>query len=333
MVTQAPHYVAIVAGNGYTKARSGNKRKTFSSVIAPEQGGIKFDGLKGSTDFVMSYAGQRFAIGDSAYSLSQIQTVRMDRSRICTPFYKQLFIAALISVVPEGGEIVAVITLPLQWYDKREEIKAFLKESYEVKIAGKTIVYDVTDVRAVPEGFGVLCFNMIDDNGVIVDETFGQRPVGVIEIGTGTTDLSFFDGLKINRAKSAGLPHGLGEVWMGIGADISSRIGRDLELHEVDRIIRDGGFFDMGEWVEIAPYVDIHMPSLADYTQGQVGLRWGDRGREASVILVAGGGCTPLYDYFDYPHAIKSPKPWMTDMEGIYRYLLFKRAMELQQRK
>lgn len=333
MVTQAPHYVSIVVGNGYTKARSGNKRKSFSSVIAPEQGGIKFDGLKSSSDFIVSFQGQRFAIGESAYSLSQIQTVRMDRSRIGTDFYKQLFVAALISVVPEGGDIVAIITLPLSWYDKRDDIKNDLKNAYEVKVGSKTISYNVTDVRAVPEGFGVLCYSMIDDNGIIVDESFGQRPVGVVEIGTGTTDLSFFDGLKINRGKSAGLPHGLAEVWLGIGAEISSRLGRDLELHDVDNIIAAGGFYDYQKWVEIEPYIATYMPTLADYIQGQVGLRWGERGREASTILVAGGGCTPLYDYFDYPHAIKSNKPWMTDMEGIYRYLLFKRAMELQQRK
>lgn len=318
---------AVVIGNGFTKTWTLNEktRRIFPSVVAAEQSGISFDGFKSAKDLVIEYDGQRFAVGDSARKLGRIQTVQMDRSRVNSPFYKQLFAAALATMFPSSGNVDVVITLPLSWYESREDVKKRLVGEWLIKTGSKTLELNVTRVRAVPEGFGVLAMHMLDTNGSIHNADLARMSVGVCEIGTGTTDLSFFENLELIRAKSTGMNLGLVFVWQSIQADILKDTGRELALHAVDKAIREGVFNDFGKPINMDKYTKRYMPQLAASIDGGIGTNWGERGREANYIFIAGGGGPQTFPYMQsYPHAAKVDNAVTADADGAFRYGLFK---------
>lgn len=317
--------VAIIIGNGFTKTWSLDKQVIFSSVIAVEQSGIDFAGFKAGNDFVIEYEGKRLAIGEAAWKLGRMRLSLMDRSRVGSDFYVQLFAAALAATIRESGPVSAVITLPIQWYAERESVKDKLKGEYVVVKDKKKYTYTLTarDIRIIPEGFGVLASQMLDDNGCIERREIASSVAGIVEIGTGTTDLSLFNALELVPVKSKGLEIGLRDVWESVQADLNKDLGRELELHRIDRAIREGSFKDSGKVIDMTPYIKKHMPSLAMAISSDIDNRW-ESGRLADGIYFAGGGAPQLYSYFKYKHGKLVDKAHVADAYGAFLYGMFR---------
>jgi plasmid segregation protein ParM len=331
--------ISFVIGNGYVKTWSATKQAIFPSVVATEQAGIDFSGFKTARDVVIEYEGQRYAIGDSVRRLARIPITQMDRSRVKDDIYKVLLSAALVATTKDSGPVSAVLTMPLQWYAQREEVKHFLEGEYIVGHNGKTYTYSLQadDIRMIPEGFGVLCLQYLDEQGCPARSNIERATVGVVEVGTGTTDLSFFNALSIVPIRSRGLPYGLSQVWRGVQADIDQNYHRDFTLHEIDDLIRAGRFKHNGEVKRVDQYVEAHMPTFAQAVSAEIKNLW-DSGAAADHIYIAGGGGPQIYPYLQYkkgqptdeqpqptfPHAELTDRAWTADAEGAYRYGMFR---------
>ncbi len=320
-----PSLVACVIGNGFVKTFAGDRPIIFPSVIATEQAGIDFSGFKSSADFVIEFDKKRLAIGDTAWKLGRMRMTQMDRSRVGSEFYCQLFAAALVSTIKESGPVNVVLTLPIGWYAKRDEVRDKMKGEYTIKRDKKTFTYEISarNIRIIPEGFGVLAAQMLDDQGCITRREIGSATVGIVEIGTGTTDLSLFQSLELVPVKSRGVDIGLKDVWEAIQADINEDHGRELELHKIDEAIWTGAFKDSGEIVNVKPYVKKHMPSLANAIAAEINNRW-DGGRIADGIYFAGGGAPQCYPYLSYRHGKLVDQSHIADALGAYLYGLFR---------
>lgn len=315
-------YIAgIIIGNGFVKRADESGLTISPSVIAVEQAGIDFSGFKSSKDFVIEFEGQRLALGDSARKLGRLQLVEMDRSRVETPYYKSLLAGALVNPPMPEGEVTVVITLPLAQYMERDRVKKFLAGCYQIKRGNRTYTYDLPakNIRIVPEGFGVLAAQLLDPSGSVRDAGIAKANIAIIESGTKTTDFSFFEKLELIPVKSAGKNVGLNDVWRSIAADLYKDTGRELDLHEVDQAIQDGGFRDSGVLINIKPYIKRHMPTLAGVVTAEANALW-DGGREADGIYVAGGGGPQIYPMLPYAHAKLADQAWGTDAIGAYWY-------------
>jgi hypothetical protein len=327
---------SFVIGNGWTKTWSAGDRALFESVIATEQGGVNFSGFKSNSDFVIEFRGGRFAVGQRTVSkLGRIPTVSMDRSRVGTDFYKTLFAAALIQSVKVSGPISAVFTMPLAWYEDRERVKGLMEGEYEVVFNRKKYTYtlDKHDIRIIPEGFGVLALQYLDEQGCTVNRNIMKASVGVVEIGTGTTDFSFFKALEIQPNKSVGKPVGLSEVWRGVAADIlKSPTKREFTLHDIDEIIRQGAYKHKGIPQDVTQFVKRHMPGLATAISGDINDMW-EGGSLADAIYFAGGGAAQTKSYFSYDHQQFVDSGHTADAEGAYRYGLFRMRQNANVRK
>lgn len=320
-----PALGAFVLGNGFTKAYAGDKPVVFPSVVATEQAGIDFSGFKGRSDFVIEFEDKHLAIGETAWKLGRMRMTQMDRSRVGTEFYRQLFAAALTMTIKESGPVNVVLTLPIGWYAKRDEVRSKMKGVYTVKRDKKTYTYEISarDIRIIPEGFGVLAGQMLDNDGCIVRREVASATVGIVEIGTGTTDLSLFQSLELVPVKSRGVDIGLKDVWEAIQAEINEDYGRELELHKIDAAIWSGAFRDSGVEINVKPYVKKHMPSLANAIAAEINNRW-DGGRLADAIYFAGGGAPQCYPLIRFRHGLLVQDSHVADARGAYLYGLFR---------
>lgn len=343
MAANGVRVASIVVGTGFVKAFGENDMSAlFPSITAHVGSGVEFNGFSAddeqSNDFVIDYDKTKLAIGTSAWRKGTVLMTQMDRTRIGSPFYRNLFAAALTQVVPPGRHYVhVVLTLPLEWYVKREEVKASLSGYYEITCRGQQycLQVDHDGLRIVPEGFGIVAGQMLDAVGNIIQTgeyaddgselNINTARVGVIEIGTRTIDLSFFDRLQYVQSKSLGLEVGLSSVWTQVQRWISRQYGRSLSLHEIDTAIRLGVFRHNGEAISITTYTQPLIAELGSYAYSEASRLW-DGGSFADVIFTGGGGGPQVWSANPppYPHAQLVNNAHTADAYGAFLYGLFR---------
>lgn len=316
---------AIVVGNGFVKTYREGTSVIYPSIVGEDQGGLDFDGLSTSKDRVIDFEGKRYAIGETAWRLSIVQQTQMDRSRIGKPFYRTLFASALAATFAQSGEVSVVITLPVAWYRKRDEVRNQLAGIYKVGVGKKQLTFDLPpeNLRIVPEGFGVLAAQLLDAEGTVKRSNLSKSMVGIVEVGTGTTDFSLFNGLELVPVKSDGIDKGLRIVWDAVSGDIERAYGRRLEPHEIDRAILKGAFKDSGAVRDVTIFTKSRMPMLSTAIQSWIDGTW-DSGRIADVIFFGGGGAPQVKSYFHYPHQEFVDDGYIQDALGSFRFGLFK---------
>lgn len=291
---------AIKVGNGWTDTAFWRGKSLcldgFPSVLADDASVITFDGLNSGSDMILEMDGRRIAIGESAFKMSTMPQALMGRSRVNTDFFRALFVAALCVSTPRSGEVSVILSLPLMWYEQRESVKRDLERSFDVCWNGERRVYDVTKIRIVPEGFGALCASVLDRQGnVVADESLTEYMVGVVEIGTDTTDMPLFDALELISARSTTVRAGLRDVWEYVQSQIGKLYHRDFALHEVDSVIQAGGFYQGDEWVDVTVIAESAFRNLARKLRAEISNIWSD-GKAVRQMILAGGGALSAYN-------------------------------------
>jgi plasmid segregation protein ParM len=316
-------------GNGFVKSKSSSATAVFPSVIATEQGALSFDGFNSGDDFVIEFESNRYAVGETAWKLGRMRTTAMDRSRVESDFYRILFAASLVAVVRKSGPLSVIISLPITWYSSRAIMKKRLAGEYVVYFNGKRFVYEIaeTDMRIVPEGFGTLAGLILDKDAPLEVKPLMRGRVGVVDIGTKTTDFILFDELELIPAKSGGIDSALSDVWRSVREEIGKIYGRTLELHEVDRAITSGHFMQKGKQENIAALRDRALHALASAVAGEIVSLWSG-GNEVDAIVLTGGGAPLIRPYLQFGHEYLVDHGHMANCRGAYLFALHKATKE-----
>ncbi len=326
--------VGVDIGYGYTKAVSGGCQVTFPSVIGkaeriryeadlPSAGGAQH-GIA-----LITEEGDRF-VGDLALLQSRVQWALLDRSRVEDASSRLLFLAALSELV--GGEdasdqdqtFYVVTGLPVQWYADRDKVVGQLKGRHVVRrVNGRQAVqrFAVSDVLVVPQPFGSLFSAILDPDGQIVDETLARGRLGIIDIGTYTTDYVLVDALRYIEKGSGSLPTAMARAYQLIGRSILDTLGLDLSLHQVDRAVRQGYVTIFGEERDVTWLARPALDAVAEEILAQAATLWGD-GRDLKAVLVTGGGALSLGERVRqrYPHARILDGAALANVRGFERY-------------
>lgn len=338
---------SIKVGNGYTDVAFFRGKQVcldgFPSVQADDTSVINFDGINAGSNTLLEMDGRKIAIGDTAFKMSTTPHVLMGRDRVGTAFFQALFVAALCISTPRSGDVSVILSLPLSWYEDRKAVKRDLERSFDVCWNGERRTYNVIKVRIVPEGFGLICASVLDRQGLIVaDEKLTEYDVATLEIGTDTTDANFYASLEFIAARSTTIRAGLRDVWEPVQTMIGKLYHRDFALHEIDAIIKDGGFYQGQQWIDIADLATPAFKSLARKIRADVSNIWAD-GKAARQIILGGGGALEEYgvkDLLDFSNLnvvqyadkqtgeIAAGKPWAGDIIG---NLFFKELKDAQE--
>lgn len=321
--------VSLDIGNGFTKGHarpSGDGREiNFPSVGAVEQGAIKFDGLKNSSDLVIDYNDKRIALGESAYRLGRMQVVEMGRARIGEPPYMNLYAGALAQLVRNSGDVTVIASLPVRSYNAaKEDARRALQRQMVIGANGRTNIYNVTAAHIVPEGFGALCTLVLTSSGKIMNADLGRSVVGVVDIGTRTTDYLNFDTLEFVPVASDGQDNvGLASVWQMVGELISAEYQRDLNEVDLDDVIHTHQFDDGPNKVNVTHFVNTALDSLAETITGKINTMW-DGGRSVGYIAVAGGGAGLVFDRLPFANKLLVNDGAMANVRGAYAFGLLR---------
>lgn len=322
---RTPMIIAIDIGYGYTKGIGPDGlRFSFPSVIGTsEEIHFATDLIHGEAEQAIRYSGQDFFYGGQALLQSRMQSAIFDRSRIHDQTYKMLFVAALVEMhkLTSDSERVKVVTgLPVEFFGDRAEVIKSFEGVYRVN-TGRALKLTVESVFVAPQPFGSLFRELLDGQGKIANDDVEKGRVGIIDVGTYTTDFVVSDELRYVQRLSGSIRIGWNEVVSRVQQSLGDLHRLELMPHEVDRALRAGEVRVRGEPVALDKLVK---PAVADIQTAIIARArdlWGEAAN-LDMVLVSGGGGPHLYDAIHdvYPHARLLDDAFWANAEGFYRF-------------
>jgi plasmid segregation protein ParM len=317
--------VGIDLGYSATKAIAGVDRTTLipSVVGTPDRARFSLNGT--GIDLVIELPGDgTWLVGEGAITQSRFLDRREDRAWIESPSYRRLMLAAFTELTMATRVNLTVVTgLPVAFYsrDKHTLRDLFLGEHRVGREGCRAQSFRVRECRVIPQPFGALLAEALDNNGVVVNAKLATGAVGVIDVGGKTTNL-----LSVNRLAEIGKE----TASVNVGAWDAMRAVREhlaelcpnLEIRDhqvIDAVIAREVYY-YGKPVDLEPVVDRILEPMAQAVIAQATQLWnGAAGLD--TILVAGGGAHLLGSRISrhFQHARTVDDPVFANARGYWR--------------
>ena len=300
--------LSVDLGYGYTKGVGAEGvRFSFPSVVGTAED-IRFatNLINGSADRTVKFGDTEFFYGDQALLQSRIQSTIFDRSRVHDQLYKMLFVAALVELhkqAPDIERIRLVTGLPVEFFNDRADVVSLFEGAYQIT-TDQTFRCTVESVFVAPQPFGSLFRELLNDQGRIDNSEVEKGRIGVIDIGTFTTDFIVAEELRYVQRLSGSARIGWSKVISKVGQALGDAYGLELTPHQVDRALNAGEVRVRGTAMPLKEMID---PAVAEVRAAIIARArdlWGE-GVSLDAILVTGGGAAHLYELIRdvYPHA------------------------------
>jgi plasmid segregation protein ParM len=316
--------VAADIGYGYTKVRARGIKEIFASVVGtPEVGRF---GLDNQSDHILTVNGMRCIVGDLAVEQSRFLTRREDRSWIETDEYMALVHnALLLAKAPLPFRMVT--GLPIAFYDDKGRLAELLKGRHIINNGSAHIAY-ARDVSVIPQPFGSLfAYSLLSDGGVR-DATMLTGKVGVVDVGSKTTNLLTASRGRDVEGSTDSIALGGWDIVRAVRSELETVCpGADWRDHDLARAVQLGHIEYMGETVSLREMIADIVTPFAEQVKAAASSLWNGGGTLAA-ILVTGGGAHLIGDhikelYNRHKRVIIMDNPVFANVEGYYRYGLF----------
>jgi len=294
--------LAIDIGYGYTKALAlGAQPFLVASLVGPAEA-IRFESdviEENGNGIAVKVADRWYFVGEQAELQSASAAQTLDVTRTGSMEQKALFYAAASELVGTKDTEVAVISgLPVGDFDETNKaaLADMLKGEHVVERRGKhRRAFKVTGTYTLPQAMGSLFALVLDKRGKLVDGDLAAGRVGIVDIGTHTTNFILVDRLRYVETGSDSITTGMGEALGKIAKDLKREHGLDwgLQLGKVDRAVRAREVEIYGDPVNIAGLVTPHLSAMADTVVSKARTLWGG-GVELKAVVLTGGGAREL---------------------------------------
>ena len=317
--------LSIDIGYGYTKGIGPDDLHfSFPSVVGTAED-IRFatDLIRGGEEWAVKYGNRRFFYGQNAMLQSRIQSTIFDRSRVHDDTYKMLFVGALIELTkhrPNVQRLKVVTGLPVGFFGDRPDVVKSLEGVYRIS-TDRTRKFAVESVFVAPQPFGSLFRELLNQRGKITNSEIEKGRIGIIDVGTFTTDFVVSDELRYVQRMSGSVRIGWSKVINQVRQTLGDRHMLELMPHEVDRAMQVGEVRVRGKPVSLESLAE---PIIADVEMAIIARArdlWGS-GTHLDMVLVSGGGGPHLHDAIQkvYPHAYLLDNAFWANAEGLYRF-------------
>jgi len=322
--------LAIDLGYSQTKVAGPLGESMFASVVGTPDVSRFGLNLNGTRQLVVN--GSTWLIGEEAVEQSRFLQRREDRRWIESDEYHTLFIAALDAAINgNGGEhqVLLVTGLPLAYYDDKDALQNRLLGRFMVQRKGQSPHYvRIRECRVVPQPFGSLFSLAFDENGDIQDGALLDGIVGILDIGSKTTNiLAATHARELLRASSS-VNSGGWDIVRAVKEHLSTTFeDADPRDHEVAQAIVNRSYSYYGRRVDLSSIIDDVVQPFAEQVSATASQLW-NRGASMDTILITGGGAHlvggTLKRHFSRHADVRLVSdPQMANVRGYYRYARF----------
>ncbi len=323
--------VGLDLGYGQVKCMAENGRRVcFESRIAPAEFirfQIDIDGQNKPNGLILHdpEEGPLF-IGEMASRQGRPGAIRSprDRNRVTDPITTHLTDAALAMLFPRTNQArVRIVTgLPVDYYRDAHQLAQHLLGTHEILLESRSLTVEVEDVLVVPQPFGALLSLILDEEGKLMSDAMDlvEGRVGVLDIGSFTTDMILVDGLEYIEARSTSLEVGVSTAVEMIRKVLLDDYRVTYEAHEIEQAMKRGWLVINGEKHELNGLASERLDPIARAIDSKSRTTWNMSTLTAMVL--AGGGALALRPWLEprFTQAIYAPDPAMANVNGFLRY-------------
>lgn len=324
--------VGLDIGYGFTKVVTDRMRYTFPSLVGPAIT-IKYhnDLISNGHGLEVGFDEQRWFIGDLARLQSPFTLSPLARERDAQ-IIRALLLAALyrVEVASEAQHVHLVTGLPVSWYGDRESLVQMMRGPHLHTLNGEPRTLNVADVLVVPQPFGSFFRMLLTGQGRLPQESvpMTRQRIGVIDIGTHTTDYALADALRYVEPKSGSIQVAMAKAIELAQRAISEAV-REVDFQETAEALRTGEVLVRGQPVDVSALVEQATEHVGRQIVGEALTLWGG-GDDLANVIVTGGGAEVFIDAIRavYTHAHVMPDAQIANADGFYRYGLRKFGAE-----
>jgi plasmid segregation protein ParM len=295
-------HVGIDVGYGTTKTvKSNSESSIFRSVVG--YGTPDTMGTSSVNAVIVNVGKDQYTVGEEAerFKLPPVQT--RTQNSIESIAYKALVLAALNGDRNAGLKIVTGLPVEYHMNDKEKLFEVFKD------------LFPNSEVKVVPQPVGTLYDLVFDTNGNIQNPNIVEKKVGVIDIGTLTTDLVLFDKMHLIRPLSSTIEVGIDRFINDIAKDYP---GLRLSQSEIEEALKTGQIKRHDKLINIRDNLIAKKSSIARNIWSFVSSLWGPD-ENIDYYVISGGGAVMFRDAFVQSNLIMPRNAVMSNAYGFYK--------------
>jgi PRTRC genetic system protein D len=314
--------VGLDLGYSAVKAVSAKKKVDFPSVAGtPDKARFSFSDNSGG---IILTSPSHILVGQEAVTQSRFVNRREDRSWIESEEYYHLALAAFTELTKATVAELRIVTgLPVAFYGDKAVLRELLMGEHRATREGRRAqMFKVTDCRVIPQPFGALLAEALDDRGNIADKDLATGNVGVVDVGGKTTNLLSVSRLSEIGRETASVNVGAWDVVRAVRGWLADHCPNlDLRDHQVVGAIIARQVKYYGDPQDLGPVVDAALEPMAEQVIAQATQLW-NGGAALDAILVSGGGALLLGPAIraHFRHAKVVEEPVFANALGYWRF-------------
>ncbi|MEB9551879.1 plasmid segregation protein ParM [Bacillus cereus] len=320
---------AIDHGNGAVKMRTDVFKKTLPAIYSFSSN--VGEALSGGKMKLKTYKveGTEYVWGDDIIKVNNTLNTYAQQNRYKTNQYKTLSKIALAEMaaktnVKSYDEILVVTGVPSQEIGTKavDEIKEVYQGTHELEVNGKKVTLNVVDVIVLAQPVGTVMSRYLDEDGFVADDSYEDMTVGIIDIGTGTTDLDVISMLRREK-ESTSVPKGMHDVYEPIVAKIKKETSATINDYKLEKAFEDAAY-QASKRMDPIDFNDEKTASIKevyDFIVNGVNNAWKTFDR-FDEVLVSGGGANTFHELLEewIGKVTKLEESQTANVEGFYRY-------------
>ncbi len=279
---------AVDGGFFEWKALNGRWELRFPAVVGTAEAALF--SINGDDDIILEWP-RKVQVGASVLSLSAWARRQQDRLWWQTEDWDSLLKGALSGLCWNSCSVTLVAGLPVSWYGDKDAVREHLLGEHHFQRVGRhRQTVHVVDARVLPQGVGIAMDALMDDAGQVTAKTLFDAPLGVIDIGGGTTNLVATQRLRV-LGESRSVEIG---GWRAINAMRkvleAKAPGLRLHDHEVAQVLQGGVAAVGGDVVDLRADAAYILDEFAETLDAEIVSLWGRGALRYQNIYIGGGG-------------------------------------------
>lgn len=268
-------------------------------------------------------------IGERALMHSKTLRHIKDRERTVLPDYRRLVHVAFGRLHPhkstsEVAHISVATGLPVAHMDDGPKLKEMLEGQHRVRTHYADGVYSVDNVAVMPQPYGTLFFQTLDEYGQLVNDELSTGKVLIVDIGRYTTNVLTVEDMAYAQRGSDSIDSGVHII----EAHIRQALDQDFHWSDprpniIRSIIENEKHTTLVDGVEedLTYALDNGCADLSEQVIGLISELAG-KARDIKAMILTGGGSIVLEDWIKerYPRAYLTAEPVMANAIGFSRY-------------
>ena len=298
--------IGIDLGYGYVKLIDSGGEIKFPSIVGlgrelQYSSSLKFAKENAETNNIaVKINKDSYFVGDLALRQSDIASRSLNLQKVNDSNAKILMLTTVGLLNKWENESFNIVTgLPINQYSEQRDWADQLVGNHELTFIGdrneKVKKFSIKKVHIIPQPFGTLYDQMLNNSGGIINKDLADMMVGIIDVGYKTTGFAAINKVDLVEHLSFSNTTALSSAYRIIANYFRKEYGIDKEVYELDEVLESGWLKLAGKNQDISYIKNEVYEKIANKIVLDINSLWNYR--DFDVIFLTGGGGQALSSF------------------------------------